>query len=129
MKKRPFRTLNSKGLTMTQFRRTSYAEWLADGEKLFGKDTFEWKFKCPSCGHIASVKEWWDAGATEGEVAYSCIGRRVEAGDENTFKKKGGPCNYTGGGLFGFNPVAIYDEKTGGIIRHAFEFADQEPDK
>jgi hypothetical protein len=82
-------------------------EWIAEGERRFGKDTLQWRFICPSCGHVAAVKDWKDAKAPEGAVAFSCIGRYTKADDKNTFAKKGGPCQYAGGGLFKLNPVKV----------------------
>lgn len=91
-------------------RRVTEAEWRAEGRALFGEDTAKWKFVCPSCGHVTSVEEWKKAGATDGEVAYNCIGRRTgerHVTEKKAFKKAGGPCNYTGGGLFKLNPVTV----------------------
>lgn len=82
-------------------------EWLAEGRRLFGDDVLQWWFVCPSCGHVASVQDWKDAGAPEGAVAFSCVGRYTGAGGEKTFAKKGGPCDYAGGGLIGLNPVEV----------------------
>lgn len=85
-------------------------EWRAQATALFGPDPMDWKFVCPSCCHVASVRDWKDAGATEGEVAFSCIGRHAkdtDAADKKTFRKQGGPCTYAGGGLFRINPVVI----------------------
>ena len=82
-------------------------QWRAEAVELFGPDPMDWKFVCPSCGHVASVRDWKDAGATEGEAAFSCVGRHLNADDKNTFQKKGGPCQYAGGGLFKLNPVKV----------------------
>jgi len=82
-------------------------EWLAEGRRLFGDDVLQWRFVCPSCGHVASVQDWKDAGAPEGAVAFSCVGRYTGAGGEKTFAKSGGPCDYAGGGLIGLNPVEV----------------------
>lgn len=91
-------------------------EWNADGIKRFGPNHSAWRFVCPSCGHIASVKDWRDAGAPEDCIAFSCVGRWLKEKSEAFGKKKGGPCNYAGGGLFGLNPVEV----EGG---HYFDFA------
>jgi len=95
-------------------------EWLAEAECRFGPHPDLWRFVCPSCGHIASVGEWKDAGATEGEIAFSCIGRNLGSMKELGAKK--GPCNYAGGGLFRLNPVTVvfFD----GHERETFEFAE-----
>ena len=98
----------------------THEEWLAEAKKRFGEDAHNWKFVCPSCGHVASVKDWKEAGAPEGAVAFSCIGRYTESkkvlGD-----KTGGPCNYTGGGLFRLNPVTVESD---GEKHEVFDFAE-----
>lgn len=104
-----------KQVTMT------HAEWLAEAERRFGSDALKWRFECPSCGHVASVADWKNAGAGQGEVAFSCIGRRI--GGRDAFGEKGGgPCNYAGGGLFAINPVTVEFEN--GENSRYFSFAD-----
>lgn len=88
----------------------TYQEWKLEGERRFGIDMMIWKFVCPSCGHIASVTDWKNAGAPESTVAFSCIGRWTEDPSYSAlaaFRSSGGPCNYAGGGLFILNPVEI----------------------
>jgi hypothetical protein len=106
-------------------RATTHAQWLAEARSRFGADPMKWRFVCPSCGHVASIQDWGTAGAGEGEVAFSCIGRHVgdRAGTEKAaFSRSGGPCNYAGGGLFKLNPVAV-DFEDGDEPRMTFEFA------
>lgn len=101
------------------------AEWNARGVALFGADVLEWKFVCPSCGHVARVRDWQSAGAPENTVAFSCVGRWLpDPGklDANTFKQAGGPCAYAGGGLIGLNPVTVLRE--GGRQTDVFAFAE-----
>lgn len=107
---------------MSESVKFTHADWQAEAVRRFGADPMGWKFVCPSCGHVASVKDWKDAGAPEGAVAFSCIGRYTGAGDDKTFRRAGGPCNYAGGGLFGLNPVQVeFDE---GKVQAVFAFAD-----
>ena len=89
--------------------------WHAEAARLFGDDQLKWRFVCPSCGHVAAVEDWKDAGAPPTAVAFSCVGRWT--GSTKTLGQKPGPCNYAGGGLFGLNPVSI-----AGVGR-AFAFA------
>lgn len=96
-------------------------EWLRRARALFGDDQAAWRFVCPSCGHVASVADWRDAGAPENTVAFSCVGRWLGADDAKTFRNAGGPCMYAGGGLFGINPIAVVDEQ--GRIHRVFAFA------
>lgn len=98
----------------------SVAEWQQEGTKRFGSDMMTWKFVCPSCGYVASVQDWKDAGAPAGAVGFSCIGRWKDGDDSKSFQKKGGPCMYAGGGLIGLNPVKVKD---GENIRRVFNFA------
>ena len=65
-------------------------EWKAEGEKLFGKDWENWKFKCPKCGNVASGKEFKDAGQDPNSTYCECIGRHV----------KGKGCDWAAYGLF-----------------------------
>ena len=97
-------------------------EWKERAVALFGQDHMKWRFVCPSCGHIATVQDWKNAGASEGEVGFSCVGRHLGAGDESTFKNSGGPCNYAGGGLFRINPVLV--KTSNGDEVSMFDFAE-----
>lgn len=103
-------------------RSITYADWLAEARAKFGDDSMQWRFQCPSCGHVASVADWRAAGATEGEVAFSCVGRRTGAPDERTFAYRGGPCQYAGGGFFRLNPVTVTNTPSGQDTT-VFEFA------
>lgn len=94
-------------------------DWHAEARRLFGDDKMKWKFVCPSCGHVASVQDWKDAGAGEGEVAFSCVGRHLD-NPHHAFQQGKQPCNYAGGGLIRLNPVVVQD----GDERHnVFAFA------
>lgn len=88
-------------------REMTQEQWTAEAIKRFGKDPRDWKFICPVCGHVASVRDWRNAGAPEGQVAFSCIGRNMPNAREAIGGTGPGPCNYAGGGLFKFNPVTI----------------------
>ena len=97
------------------------AEWREEGKRRFGPDQLQWRFICPSCGHIASTQDWKDAGAPVEAVAFSCVGRWSGA-LRRAFNGHGkGPCDYAGGGLFGLNPVQVIVD--GGAVRATFEFA------
>jgi hypothetical protein len=63
-------------------------------------------------------------GASEGAVAFSCVGRYLDADGTMAFKLAGGPCNYAGGGLFKINPVTVIDDE--GRKHTVFAFADVE---
>lgn len=99
------------------------AAWVKRARELFGDDQLAWRFVCPSCAHVASVADWKAAGATEGAVAFSCIGRWLPTAEVEgrAFKREGGPCNYTGGGLFKLNPVTVV--LPGDHTMQVFDFA------
>lgn len=96
-------------------------EWMQEGRRRFGDDVMNWRFVCPACGHVAAAKDWKDAGAPEGAVAFSCVGRYAGCQREAFGKgaKEKGPCNYAGGGLFAINPVEVNDA---GVVTRVFAF-------
>ena len=83
-------------------------EWRELGEKVFGPNRNDWRYQCPICGHVAPQRAWIEAGAPAGAIGFACVGRwtgprRTAFGDDSG----PGPCDYTGGGLFGFNPIHV----------------------
>jgi hypothetical protein len=85
----------------------TFEQWTAEGQRRFGADRNRWRFVCPCCGHVATPADWRAAGASDGEIAFSCVGRHVD-GARKAFEERGvGPCSYAGGGLFKLNPVTI----------------------
>lgn len=101
----------------------THTEWCNEAARRFGPKGENWRFVCPVCGHVASVKDWAAAGAPQGAVAFSCVGRWTGAGPYK--KGEAGPCNYAGGGLFRLNPVTVTDCPGGGEYT-AFNFAPEE---
>jgi predicted RNA-binding Zn-ribbon protein involved in translation (DUF1610 family) len=102
----------------------SFEEWESLGKKLYGDDKRQWKFKCPSCGHVQSpedFRKYKEKGAFPSDAYYNCLGR-YDPTSEGTIFKKGQPCNYTLGGLFKLSSRVVVD----GDKRHAvFLFADE----
>ena len=98
--------LSSKGMTMSK-RTVTLEEFKKEAVARFGLDKMDWKFVCPGCGHIASVRDYKDADAPEGAVGYSCLGRYLEEFRPWLGGEGPGPCDYTQGGLFGIAPVEI----------------------
>lgn len=84
-------------------------DWSDEGVRLFGKDKMNWKFACPICNSVMSVRDYKDAGAPENAVGFSCIGRYMNKRRDAFTDDGPGPCNYAGGGLFKLNPVLIGD--------------------
>lgn len=90
--------------------RITHEAWKAQARERFGDDPMKWRFVCPSCGYVAAVEDWKKAGAPEGAVAFSCVGRYTgdqKAAADAAFRHAGGPCNYTSGGLFCINSLIV----------------------
>lgn len=99
-------------------------EWLEMGIELFGENKMEWRFKCPSCHYVASMRDYKEAGAPVGAVGFSCIGRYKPNPQEaftKGLKKNTDPCNYAGGGLLCINPLLVVDDE--GEQHFMFDFA------
>jgi len=94
-------------------------EYIAEGERRFGSDRMEWAWVCPVCKHVQTARDYKEAGAPEGAVAFSCVGRWLGAG--SGFTGHNAPCDYAGGGLFGLNPLYVTDDND--KEHHLFEFA------
>lgn len=109
--------------TAPKTRRLTHAEWIDEAERLFGKNAMKWAFRCPSCGHVATVADYKAAGASEGQVGFNCIGRH-RGGDKvvQIFEAdQGQGCNYTQGGLFTLARTIV--EMPDGRERAVFDFA------
>jgi hypothetical protein len=88
--------------------RMTREQWIAAGKSRYGADRMQWRFRCPSCGHIATPQDYRAAGAPQTAVGFSCVGRWSGAASE-AFSDASGPCNYAGGGLFRINPLLVTD--------------------
>ena len=119
----------------TEHKEMPLNDWLAEGERLFGADKTQWKWKCSHCGHVQSISDFLELkklGIIKAEkdvgtlVYYSCIGRfdtRIPEEDVGTLwdKKTRSPCNYTLGGLFCFANTFVINES--GERIPVFDFA------
>ncbi|WP_153465058.1 VVA0879 family protein [Sediminibacillus terrae] len=76
------------------------AEWLEEGENTFGSHKLKWRFKCPACGHEASIEDFVEHGADPNEAHQKCIGRVNGKGTKHQ-KDEGFGCNWAAYGLFG----------------------------
>ncbi len=108
-------------MTDTKTKRYTREEWGAEAARRFGDDLLNWKFVCPSCGHVQSAQDYRDAGAPVTAVGFSCVGRWDGHMSRGAFQGNGGPCNYAGGGLIHLNPVTIVHPD--GKETRAFDFA------
>lgn len=90
------------------------AEWRAEGTRRFGDNVDAWMFVCPVCGHVASVRDWAEAGNRQA-AGFSCVGRFIDGPVREALAVRRNaksdtveqPCNYAGGGLFRLNPVRV----------------------
>ena len=82
-------------------------EYLAEAARRFGTDQAAWRFVCPACGHVQSVADYQAAGAPEGAIGFSCIGRYL--GGAYDWFQGTTPCNYTSGGLLRVGGVRLTD--------------------
>ena len=104
-------------------RHLTHEEWFAEGRRRFGPRIENWRWECPVCKHVASGQDWKDAGAPEGAIAFSCVGRWLPGSRDALAGEGPGPCNYIGGGLFALNPVVIDDGRVA-----VFEWAPARPE-
>ena len=99
-------------------------EWVEEGMRRFGKDWKKWRFKCPMCGHEASIEEYKAAGAKDPNCAYrECIGRYTGKGSPKEGDSSG--CNWAAYGLFGIpkgGVIVLTGEEEG---KHIFDFAEE----
>lgn len=72
------------------------ADWLKELKSRFGEDSEDWKFVCPSCGHVQSVADFKAIGVDGNKAYCECISRYKNI-DGKTDKKA---CKYTICGLF-----------------------------
>lgn len=102
-------------------------EWMDEGKSRFGEDFMNWKFQCPMCGHISSIKDFKDAGANDPNCAYQeCIGRYTGKGSPKEGDSTG--CNWAAYGLFGIpnGKGIIVTSDEDGTGTECFDFAEQE---
>ena len=102
------------------------AEWLKEGERLFGKDVDKWRVRCPMCGKVTELSEYRAAGAEGPDCAFvECIGRYTGQGSPDKATGKG--CNWAAYGLFGIPSDDKYKITfEDGHEKYIFPFADQE---
>lgn len=104
----------------------SVEEWKAEGHRRFGDNILDFKFKCPMCGHVASVQDFKDLGVDDpANCAYSeCIGRYTGKGSPNDADSLG--CNWCSYGFLGIpkGGVIVIDDQ--GEKSYIYDYADVE---
>ena len=75
------RTGAAKTVEDTTHKIMTIQEWREEGTRRFGEDYMDWKFECPMCGHIASIRDFKEAGAKGPDCAcQECLGRYTGKG-------------------------------------------------
>lgn len=90
----------------------SVDNWKKLGQKLYGDDLENYKFKCPACGRVASGKEYKEAGAQPNDMYQCCISRFL---NDST-------CKWASYGLFDICKVRVLVDD--GAEVPVFEYAD-----
>jgi hypothetical protein len=96
---------------VTDYRKITQAELVAEASARFGDDPLNWAFVCPSCGDVADGNDFRQALAEhprerkDGEaviasdlVGQECIGRTLGALKKGKYTGRG--CNWVSFGLF-----------------------------
>ena len=112
---------------MAEITKMTLEEWETEGERRFGPARIFWGFVCPSCGHVQTpedFRQYKDKGATPNTAYLNCIGRYDGKHGAVEMGTRPGPCNYTSGGFFNFNPVLV--DRPGDPPIHVFAFAEPE---
>jgi hypothetical protein len=76
------------------------AELMAEAKAAFGDDWLDWAFKCPSCGDVASFRDFYDAGTDAATGGQECIGRYLGALKVPAAAYAGRGCDWVAYGLF-----------------------------
>lgn len=94
---------------MTEHRRLTQAELVAEARDRFGDDPLDWAFRCPTCGDVATGRDFRQALADhprerDGKptiasdvLAQECIGRTLGALGRDDYTGRG--CNWAAYGL------------------------------
>lgn len=88
---------------MSEYRKLTQAELVAEAEERFGKDWLDWAFTCPSCGDVATFRDFKQTGAGAALCGQHCIGRHLGALNKHSNrpnrKKDRRGCDWTAYGL------------------------------
>ena len=89
---------------MSNYRKLTQAELLAESEARFGDDPLNWAFQCPNCGDIATARDFPE-GSRE-RIGQECVGRhrgalRGPAGRNDGRGEADRGCDWCAYGLIG----------------------------
>lgn len=80
-------------------------DWMEELKSRFGDDFDNFKFVCPSCGHIQSVADFIAIGVDGNKAYCECISRYKDMDGKNNKKA----CKYTIAGLFLLDHDTVID--------------------
>lgn len=78
-------------------------DWLQELRERFGPNSDDWKFVCPSCGHVQSLADFKAVGQ-DPNLAYQCCIGRYTGSDDHSGKNG---CKYTINGLIALNTLTV----------------------
>ena len=91
-------------------------EWKKEATRRFGPDKMNWKFKCPACSHIQSMRDFSNAHLEPERAITNCASRYGIGGIKT--------CKWTTGGFLRFNQTYVIDKE---YFPHlVFDFADED---
>ena len=91
-------------------------QWQEEAERRFGKGALDWKFKCPVCGNVQTMRMFKEKGVDPNKAYYNCASRYGFGGRSD--------CKWTMGGLLSIGGVYVIDDSYN--PRHVFEFAGED---
>lgn len=100
----------------------TYVEWMTEGKKRFGDDFNDWKFICPACGHIQSVRDFIYLELDPNDAFKECIGRYNGNMKPATESSKDG-CDWCSYGFFGTCGKGVIVLLENGEQTEIFDFA------
>lgn len=89
-------------------------DWKFIGHVKYGDDLLDWKFKCPACGNVQTMRQFKEAGVDPNLAYLNCASRHNLGG-----KKE---CKWTIGGLLKVGGIYVIDEDF--VPKLIFDFAD-----
>jgi len=102
---------------MLKFKTFDVKEWRRIGERLYGKNPLNWKFRCPICDHIQCAEDFRKykaQGANPNDAYQKCIGRYENGRSAfNCTKKeeKIEKCDYITTGFFNIGHIVVMEDK------------------
>ncbi len=129
MEERTVIRLNTGASIRTDRKVTPVSDWISEGKQLYGKDHLDWRFKCPMCGKVYSVRDFITASGNveDGLVLASqeCIGRYKGAGSPGDGSGNPDGCNWCAYGFLGTCGKGRLLQAKDGTVFEVFHFAEE----